>query len=296
MNPFLMYPVLPGSVKFRTPDGVFFITPEGRDCVNPRLLRRIDSCFERGVLLKDTRSTTAALAAVSHKGTPVFLKRTNNKGLIFSLKYLFRCSRVFRAARAAFRLDELGIRTPRVLLAGERRRGLILKAGYLVTTTAPEIHSVAWLLRETGAPEAVLESFLAYAAESTARLHAGGLEHGDLKTINFYFTGQWGPETEYGIWDLDSVRCHKSGVPLERIEKELARVVFSTHLSAGNNPCFSKEICSPEYIAHRLTELYRQTAGPGVGKPEEEAVLRHAVDRLEYLKIHPYKPSKTELR
>ena len=295
MNPFLIYPDLPGSVKFRTPDGVYFITPEGRDCVNPRLLRRIDSCFERGVLLKDSRSTTAALAAVSHKGTPVFLKRTNNKGLIFSLKYLFRYSRVFRAAVAAFRLEELGIRTPRVLLAGERRRGLILKAGYLATTTAPEIHSVAWLLRETGAPEAVLESFLAYAAESTAKLHAGRIEHGDLKAINFYFTGQWGPETEYGIWDLDSVRRHRSGVPAERIEKELARVVFSTHLSAENNPCFPKSICSVEYIAHRLTELYRRAAGPNGGKPGEEAVLRHAVARLEYLKIHPYKPSKTEL-
>ena len=295
MNPFLIYPDLPGSVKFRTPDGVYFITPEGRDCVNPRLLRRIDSCFERGVLLKDSRSTTAALAAVSHKGTPVFLKRTNNKGLIFSLKYLFRYSRVFRAAVAAFRLEELGIRTPRVLLAGERRRGLILKAGYLATTTAPETHSVAWLLRETGAPEAVLESFLAYAAESTAKLHAGRIEHGDLKAINFYFTGQWGPETEYGIWDLDSVRRHRSGVPAERIEKELARVVFSTHLSAENNPCFPKSICSVEYIAHRLTELYRRAAGPNGGKPGEEAVLRHAVARLEYLKIHPYKPSKTEL-
>ena len=263
--------------------------------MNPHLLRRIDSCFERGVLLKDTRSTTAALAAISHKDSPVFLKRTNNKGLVFSLKYLFRCARVFRAAKAAVRLEEQGIRTPKVLLAGERRRGLILVSGYLATTTAPGIHSVAWLLRETGAPEAVLESFLAYAAKSTAKLHSGGIEHGDLKAVNFYFTGQWGPETDYGIWDLDSVRYHRNGVPVERIEKELARIVFSTHLSAGNNPCFPEELRTPEYIAHRLTELYQRAAGPRGSLPSEESVLRHAHARLEYLKIHPYKPSRTEL-
>lgn len=296
MNPFLVYPAPSGSVKFRTPDGIFFITPEGRELVNPRLLRRIDDCFRRGVLLKDTRSTTAALAAVSHRGTPVFLKRMNNKGLVFTLKYLFRCARVFRAARAAALLEELGIRTPKVLLAGERRRGLILQSGYLATTTAPDIHSVAWLFRETGAPEAVLESFLAYAAESTARLHAGRIEHGDLKAINFYFTGQWGPETGYGIWDLDSVRRYRKAVPAERVDKELARVVFSTHLAAENNPCFPEELRSPEYLSRRLAELYRKAARPSQYAPEPEAVLHHAAARLEYLRIHPYKPSKTELR
>ena len=295
MNPFLVYPALPGSVKFRTPDGVYFITPEGRDSVNPRLLRRIDDCFQRGVLLKDSRSTTAALAAVSHRGTPVFLKRTNNKGLVFTLKYLFRCSRVFRAAKAAECLEKLGIRTPKVLLAGERRRGLILQAGYLATTTAPGIHSVAWLLRETGVPEIVLESFLAYAAESTAKLHAGRVEHGDLKAINFYFTGQWGPETEYGIWDLDSVRRHRKPVPAERVDKELAHVVFSTHLSAENNPCFPESLRAPEYLSRRLAELYRRAAAPGQYAPDPSAILRHALARLEYLRIHPYKPSRTEL-
>lgn len=295
MNPFLVYPTLPGSVKYRTPDGVFFISPEGQDTVDPHLLRRIDDCFERGVLLKDTRSTTAALAAVSDSGTPVFLKRTNNKGFAFTLKYLFRCARVFRAAKAAACLEELGIRTPKVLLAGERRSGFVLRAGYLATTTAPGIHSVTWLLRETDAPQAVLESFLAYAAESTVRLHAGRIEHGDLKTINFYFTGPWHPETPYGIWDLDSVRRHRKAVPAERVEKELARVVFSTHLAAEKNPCFSEALRAPEYLSQRLTELYRKSAAPSQYVPQPEAVFRHALARLEYLKIHPYKPSGTEL-
>ena len=289
MNPLIIYPALSGAVKFRTPDGVYFITPAGRDVVNPRLLRRIDGCFQRGLLLKDTRSTTAALAAVSHRGTPVFLKRTNNKGLVFTLKYLFRCARVFRAANAAACLEELGIRTPKVLLVGERRSGLILRAGYVATTTDPEIHSVSRLLRETGVPEAVLESFLAYAAESTARLHAGRIEHGDLKVVNFYYTGQWGPETLYGIWDLDSVRRYRKAVPTERVDKELGRVVFSTHLAAEKNPCFPKELHAPEYLSERLAELYRAAAGPGRYAPESSAVLYHAQARLEYLKIHPYK-------
>lgn len=295
MNPFLLYPAPPGSVKFRTPDGVFFITPEGQDAVDPQLLRRIDDCFRHGRLLKDTRSTTAALTSLSPQGTSVFLKRTNNKGFVFSLKYLFRCARVFRAARSAVFLEELGIRTPKVLLAGERRHGFVLKAGYLATSTVPGIHSAAWLLRETDAPEAVLESFLAYAADSTAKLHAGRIEHGDLKAINFYFTGEWSPETGYGIWDLDSVRRYRRAVPEERVDKELSRVVFSTHLATEKNPHFTEALRSPEYLSRRLTELYGKAAGPSQYVPSSESVLRHALARLEYLKIHPYKPSGTEL-
>ena len=294
MNPFLLCPAPPGSVRFRTPGGVFFITSEGQGRVDPLLLSRIDDCFRKGLLLKDTRSTTAVLTALSPQGAPVFLKRTNNKGFVFSLKYLFRRARVFRAAQAAFLLEELGIRTPKVLLAGERRCGLVLEAGYLATDTAPEIHSADWLLRKTDEPEAVLESFLAYAADSTARLHAGRIEHGDLKAINFYFTGQWSPETRYGIWDLDSVRRYPGPVPAERVEKELSRVVFSTHLSAEKNPHFPPPLRAPESLCRRLSDLYRRAAGPSQYTPAPESVLRHALARLEYLKIHPYKPSRTE--
>lgn len=282
------YPELPGAVRLQSGDSFFCIMPGGRDRVDPRNLAKIDTFFTHGVILKNSRTSTAALAEIGGDGEPVFLKRCNNKGLRFTLRYLFRPARVFRAAKAADLLKKAGVRTPEVLLVGERRNGPILKAGYLVTATAPDIQSADQLLRETSVPELFLESFLKQAAEMTVLLHRNRLEHGDLKLVNFYHTGRWTPQSRFGIWDLDSVRCHTSAVPRTRVERELSRIVFSICLTSLFNHAFPETLRSCKMLSGRLTDLYLSYLPEGLPRPDPAQVEIHAEKRLEYRKKHPY--------
>ncbi len=287
MSFFLKYPALKNAVRMKTDHGTFFITEHGKDLIDPRDVPKINAFFEHGVILKNSATTTAALAAFSPDGDPMFLKRCNNKGFRFTMRYLFRCARVFRAAYAAEMLEKAGVPTPKVLLAGEKRRGLLLKAGFLVTSSSSDIRAVAQLIRETGVPELCLEAFLAQAAEMTVRLHRNSIEHGDLKIVNFYHQG---PDMDFGIWDLDSVRFHKNGVPLSRVERELSRIIFSLHLSAKSNPAFPEELYSCRNLTDRLAALYRKEAEAySLPLPDPEKVFLLAEQKLEYLKRHPYR-------
>ena len=284
----IRYPKLPGAVRLKS-DGFFFcVMPCAKDRFDPRDLAKIDTFFTRGVILKNSRTSTAALAEIAEDGVSVFLKRCNNKGLRFTLRYLFRPARVFRAAQAAELLKAAGVRTPEVLLVGERRSGPILKAGYLVTSTAPDIRSVDQLLRETTVPEIFLESLLAQAAELTALLHRNRIEHGDLKIVNFYHIGRWTPKSQFGIWDLDSVRCYRNAVPRRRVERELSRIVFSTHLASLLNPVFPENLRSVRDLSERLARLYLAHLPPGLPHPDPARIEFYAEKRLAYRRKHPY--------
>ncbi len=70
-------------------------------------------------VMKDSPTTKAGISLLPGTDIPIFWKRNNNKGLSFTLRYLFRPARVFRAASAAERFHAIGIATPRVLAAGE---------------------------------------------------------------------------------------------------------------------------------------------------------------------------------
>lgn len=199
-----------------------FVVPE--DCFSEDLLlllKNFETALRDGKILKNSRTTTAAL--VNHAGQNLFLKRTNNKNWKFTVRYLLRSARAFRSARAAEKFRQIGIPTPPVVAAGERRSGLILKCGYLITGTEPGISGMSSVIMASADPVAEMSSFLKKAAAMMAKLHQNHVVHGDLKLCNFYR----GENGEPGIWDLDSVRIYRNRVPQREIEKELTRLVAS---------------------------------------------------------------------
>lgn len=198
-----------------------------------RMLDDFDHVLENGKILKNSPTTTASLAELA--GQKVFLKRTNNKNWKFTLRYLFRPARAFRSAVAAERLERIGIPTPPVLAAGERRCGLILKCGYLVTGSEAGISGMNTVIESSEDPCHAMTAFLGKAAVMMALLHRNHVVHGDLKLTNFYQNAGG----EYGIWDLDSVKCYSKKIPQRQIENELTRLLAScvaTLRVTGNAP------------------------------------------------------------
>ena len=53
-----------------------------------RFLHSPDSFLDKGIILKDSRTTKGGIVEIDNR--KYFLKRYYNKGLIYTLKYLFR--------------------------------------------------------------------------------------------------------------------------------------------------------------------------------------------------------------
>ncbi len=259
------------------PGGISFAVPEkyNQPCLTS-LLQNFDESLEKSRLLKQSKTTTAGLVSGYSGSESLFLKRTNNKGLKFTLRYLFRPARAFRATLAAAALEKCGIPTPSVLAVGEKRSGLLLHAGYIVTDSQPGITGVDSLFGAMEKPMDFLFSFLPEAASAMAVLHKANVVHGDLKLSNFYSTG--GMSGPFGIWDLDSVRFYASIPPREKIERELGRLIASclSSLPTENTDC--------DLLLSQLTDFlisaYSRISGiPLV--PEREGVTAWA--RFHYL-------------
>jgi len=268
-----------GAVVYRTGKSVFAIAKQYDVPDVKKFLHSFDAMLERSIILKDSPTTTAGLAAFSPDGRPVFLKRTNNKGLRFTVRYLFRPARSFRSARSATDFEALGLRTPAVIAAGEKRTGMILNAGYLVTASCDSIRGMEKILTETEDPPSVLDFFFHYAGPAMAKIHKAGLLHGDLKIGNFYCEGIWSPdEAKYGIWDLDSVRRYPKGVPQKKAERELGRLISSSLMLLDADPRTPDSFFDPEHLAARLVELYELEPGISV-HPDPHSVADFARER-----------------
>lgn len=185
----------------------------------------IDELLDDGPILKDSRTTTAGVVELSG-GQRVFIKRENNKGWYFSAKYLFRRSRVFRAARAAALLEKLGIPTPQVLGVGSRRRMGVLKSGYLLTETFDRVLTTESLCHYYTEDQGFHDNFIASVCGFIALMHDHGIRHGDLKLSNIYCMeapDKW----IFGLWDLDGTIKYPSALPQFLRTLEVARIVSS---------------------------------------------------------------------
>ena len=252
------------------------ITKSGKSSLPVSTFRSedLDSMLKNGVSLKDSPTTTAALVRFPGSDTEYFLKRNNNKGFRFTCRYLFRKARVFHAAEMAEVFENLKIRTPKAYMAAEKKTGLYLHAGYILTEKI-NATPIDKLLLNAEDKEAFLKMFLRWAAKTITTLHRAGIVHGDLKLINFYCDGDWkDPDNSFGIWDLDSVRIRKKAIP-EEIDREISRIFFTLayYFNELNDCDKIKERCR-EFCA-----LYHEVA-PDLYPPSLDNVMCYIRKRL----------------
>lgn len=185
-------------------------------------LDRLDAVLEGASPLKNSRTTTAAVVPFPGCGR-VFLKRTNNKGLRFTLRYLFRRARAFRAAECSNALVRAGIETPAVLAVGEFRvAGFFLRAGYIVNEAKEDAENVHLLLARAAEPERMLARLIDRILPLLSRIHESGIVHGDFKLSNLYLTAGG----QAGTWDLDG-GCVLHSPCRKRMFADLVRLLSS---------------------------------------------------------------------
>lgn len=265
-------------IPFRAGDARFLMAEKFADDELRAFLAQIDRHLEQSVVLKDSPTTTAGLVTLRSSARSFFLKRTNNKGFRFTCRYLFRKARAFRAAKAALLLKDLGIATPEVVAVGEKRSGLILKSGYLVTTTADGICGMEKIFKTTTEPYQILDPFLEYAGTVMAKLHNGHIVHGDLKLHNFYRIASTG---EFGIWDLDSVRKFNNTPPRHLILEELGLLTAFSSLILQKNPAVLAEDTSCAVLAEKLLNAYLPHAHAYNDFLTKEQLIRCSQDHLD---------------
>ncbi len=184
-----------------------------------------DQLFKTGTILKDSRTTKAAIIKVQN--TDIFLKRYNNKGLKFTLRYIFRKARSFRAWKAAIILTKLNIPTPLPIIAMQKKNLFILEAGYLFTETLTNLVSLEKFLDIAIKDETIFANFANVIMNYLKILHNNGIEHRDFKMNNIYIQDQANNKFSFGLWDLDSLKMRKKEVSKEKREKDISRLAKS---------------------------------------------------------------------
>lgn len=226
-------------------------------------------------MMKKSARTSAALFSLPN-GQRVFFKRNGNrKGLRFSLFYLTHFPRSFRAAGAAIAFRETGVRTPEVFAAGEERRGMILKNSFLLTEAVGNGASLLdEFYQDTTTPEKVA-LMLEETITAAAKLHRANIYHGDLKLINFYRPA---PDAEIGIWDLDSVRIYRIGIPRKRVIREIGRIVTSFLIFGEEKANLPDSFFDLHAMTEKALSIYGK-AYPAGFIPSAHAVEQEAISR-----------------
>ena len=155
--------------------------------------------LQGGRIVKNSRSVISGFDPDER----YFVKQYRKNGLARTLKRMFLYPRSFRCLAAALRLRQLGVETPAVLLASR----------YCLIT---EILADVRFLPEC--PETARN-----AVALLAKLHDGGIRHGDFNLRNLYLTA----DGSFGAIDLDGSRLYAGPVPEKVRFLELARLVSS---------------------------------------------------------------------
>lgn len=194
---------------------------ELRECVkNP------DSFLNNVEILKDSRTTKAGIVEFAD-GKEVFIKRFNNKGLIYSLKYIFREARPFRVWRAAWALEKAGIPTPRPMAAIAKYRAGFPTQAYLIRNIVPDVVPTLDFFAKMNKNNELRKLYLKSIATLFAKMHNAGIYHGDAKCSNIYVEDCGKDRYAYGVWDLLSCRVGKKPIPEALRKKEISRIAHS---------------------------------------------------------------------
>ena len=190
-----------------------------------------DNFLDKGTILKDSRTTKAGIVEIDSR--KYFLKRYNNKGLIYTLKYLFRKSRPFNVVSATQAIRKLGVPCPEVIAALSRRRRGILQASYLLTENLENIIAPENYVKESVEHPDIYIKFQSRMCAYLKKLHDAGIRHGDLKLSNIYCRKD--PDgLEFGLFDFDGTDFLNKPLSQEMRVKEYARIISSWIIISGN--------------------------------------------------------------
>ncbi len=154
-------------------------------------------------------------------GLPVVVKRFGWRSPLHRLAGRLTPSKGIRAIRIALILRRAGVRTPKPLIAWDRRHGRGPTVSYYITREIPDAISVRSILTESGP---AIGPHLERLARLVRGMHDAGIFHRDLTLGNFLVeSGSDSREAGPGLIDL-SRAIHLPRVPLPIRLIDLARM------------------------------------------------------------------------
>lgn len=189
-----------------------------------------------------------------------FVKRICHKTLFASLRHLFTTPRPLRCLAAARQLEQAQVATPRVAAALRQYRYFLPQYDYLITEDISQEVTFADKLPQS-------KELIPALAGLLCRMHAGGIEHGDVNLRNLYqeHTGAW------GVIDLDGCRLSRTSVSEKRRIRELARLASSYLKQYGP--------AAEEDIPGCFARAYRELSGIDLDTAAYRERIRYLVDR-----------------
>ena len=210
-------------IHITTDTGRGFIRKEYDSSALRDALIKVDSLFDNAEIFKDSRTTKAGITTLND--SEIFVKSFNNKGFLYSLKYIFRKPRPFRVWRAAWALEQAGIPTPKPIAAlAEFAGGIFPKNAYLIREVVKDIIPTLDFFQIILKDDVLRENYIQSVCTLFAKMHNAGIYHGDAKCSNIYVSrsNPTGPYI-YGVWDLLSCKLDNCPIGTTLRNKEIFR-------------------------------------------------------------------------
>lgn len=198
--------------------------------------RKPEQLFAGDKIFKNSKNTYACVKKIDNRN--VFFKKVhhNNRPFLHLLRYNFVPSRGYNNAVISDLLRASDIATPKIYVCGEYRKRKLLQSSYILAG-AVDGKNLVEVIPNICRDEALTLAFLSCWGHFIFRLHTVGVFHSDAKLSNFYIANNnldltspetWnGKQDILGVWDLDSARFFRGGVPQKYRIKDAARAISS---------------------------------------------------------------------
>ncbi len=182
-------------------------------------------------ILADGQPIHRSKHAATYRGAigamTVFVKRYHRYRLRTAVKDTLRASKARAVLAASAALADAGFVVPRVLAAGEARRGLVLRDAWVVTTALEGAPVASRLADAGGDARARLRAkrrLLAAVGATVGRLHTAGFVAGDLVPPNVWVVADDGDAPAIALLDHDRTRAGRAPAPWTRARRNLVQL------------------------------------------------------------------------
>ena len=182
-------------------------------------VENIIDILRSGTLIKDDKSTRITYVHKPSFNQPVIVKQFKFKGWFHCVLRSISISRAMNYSKSSKLISKLGIITPKVIAAKEKKIGMLSTESYVITEFYTGQNAKILIEHPEYFSKKTFEDFTDKVINILATLFKNNITHGDTKVPNFMIK-----EQDVCIIDLDVVHIHKSSKKLKKyIRKDIER-------------------------------------------------------------------------